>query len=68
MAMQIRKQVFKMLQQVLAIQEAPKYFDATDALAVAVCHHYQTSNAISKITKGFKGWDDFIKKNPARLK
>ena len=63
-----KEQVFKMLQQVLAIKEAPQYFDATDALAVAVCHHYQTSNAITKITKGFKGWDDFIKKNPARLK
>lgn len=62
-----KEQIFKMLQRLLAFKETPKYFDATDALAVAVCHHYQTSSPISKITKGFKGWDDYITKNPGRV-
>jgi crossover junction endodeoxyribonuclease RuvC len=62
-----KTQVWKMLQQLLIIKEEPKYFDATDALAIAVCHHLQISSVIAKSGKGFNGWDDFLKKNPARL-
>jgi crossover junction endodeoxyribonuclease RuvC len=62
-----KDQVWKMLQRILDIEEKPQYFDATDALAVAVCHHYQTSSAFSKTTKGFKGWSDFIAKNAERI-
>lgn len=63
-----KEQVWKMLQRVLSIEEKPQYFDATDALAVAMCHHYQTSNAIFSKTKVLKGWEDFIAKNPSRIK
>jgi len=62
-----KEQVWKMLQQTLSIEEKPQYFDATDALAVALCHHYQTSSAVSKIAKGFKGWEDFLAKNQNRI-
>jgi len=62
-----KEQVWKMLQQVLRIEEQPQYFDATDALAVAMCHHYQTSSPVQKTTKGFKGWEDFIAKNNDRI-
>src|SRR3954471_21038923 len=61
-----KEQVWKMLQQILNIKEQPQYFDATDALAVAICHHYQTSSVVAKAEKGFKGWGDFIAKNPNR--
>jgi len=63
-----KEQIWKMLQQLLSIKEAPKYFDATDALAVAVCHHYQCNNVLLTAGKGVKGWDEFIKKNPGRIK
>ena len=63
-----KEQVMKMLQSLLQFKETPKQFDATDALAVALCHHYQSSSVLSKAGKGLKGWDDFIKKNPERLK
>jgi crossover junction endodeoxyribonuclease RuvC len=63
-----KEQVWKMLQQVLKIEEQPEYFDATDALAVALCHHYQTSSPLTKDTKNFKGWEDFIAKNTERIK
>ncbi|HWB24458.1 MAG TPA: crossover junction endodeoxyribonuclease RuvC [Chitinophagaceae bacterium] len=63
-----KEQVWKMLQRVLQLQEKPHYFDATDALAVALCHHYQTSSPLYKKDKGFKGWDDFVAKNEHRLK
>ncbi|MBS1578822.1 MAG: crossover junction endodeoxyribonuclease RuvC [Bacteroidetes bacterium] len=62
-----KEQVWKMLQQILLIEEKPQYFDATDALAVALCHHYQSSSPLAKLGKGFKDWDDFIKKNPNRI-
>jgi crossover junction endodeoxyribonuclease RuvC len=63
-----KEQVWKMLQRILNIEEKPQYFDATDALAVALCHHYQTSSLLNVTGKSFKGWDDFIKKNPDKIK
>lgn len=62
-----KDQVWKMLQRILNIEEKPQYFDATDALAVALCHCYQTSNVLNTATKGFKGWDDFIKQNADKI-
>lgn len=59
-----KEQVAKMLMTLLAIKELPKLFDATDALAVAVCHHFQKGNEKSKA----KSWDAFLKDNPTRLK
>ena len=63
-----KQQVWKMLQQMLTLKEKPKYFDATDAIAVAICHHFQCSSPIGKMTKGLSGWEDFIRKNPGRIK
>ncbi len=62
-----KEQVWKMLRQLLSLEEQPHSYDATDALAVAVCHHFQTSSIIGKSSKGLKGWDEFIKKNPSRV-
>lgn len=62
-----KEQVWKMLQQLLSLKEAPAYFDATDALAVAVCHHFQDRPAI-KVKNPVKNWQDFISKNPSRLR
>ena len=62
-----KEQVWKMLQRVLNIEEEPKYFDATDALAVALCHHYQTTSVLAGSAKSFKGWDDFLAKNSHRI-
>jgi crossover junction endodeoxyribonuclease RuvC len=62
-----KQQVLKMLQRLIAFEENPKYFDATDALAVAVCHHFQGNSLLkNKIPKG-NGWKDFLIKNPGRV-
>ncbi len=63
-----KEQVFKMLQRILSFEERPKYYDATDALAVAVCHHFQQSSLVSVNNKKLNGWEDFIKNNPGRVK
>lgn len=64
-------QVLKMLQRIVSFEEDPKYFDATDALAVAVCHHFQGNIQASngnRTTKKLNGWKDFLTQNPGRLK
>lgn len=60
-------QVWKMLRQLLSLKEEQHSYDATDALAVAVCHHFQTNTVLAKGAKGLKGWDEFVKKNPGRV-
>ena len=59
-----KEQVAKMLMQVFQIKELPKLLDATDALAVALCHHFQKGQ--SKLKS--KSWVGFVKENPARIK
>lgn len=58
-----KEQVARMLMSLFTIKELPKLLDATDALAVAVCHHYQ--KAVVK-TKAIS-WEGFVKENPGRL-
>ena len=62
-----KEQVFKMLQSLIKLTEEPKYLDATDALAVALCHHYATSSAIQIQKKSFNGWKDFVAANHAKI-
>jgi len=42
----------------------PKLLDASDAVAVAVCHHYQNGFVKSKT----KSWSSFIKENPEKVR
>ncbi|MCW5910718.1 MAG: crossover junction endodeoxyribonuclease RuvC [Cyclobacteriaceae bacterium] len=58
-----KEQVAKMLMQIFNIKEMPKLLDASDALAVAVCHHYQQGTIKIKA----KSWDNFLKANPGRI-
>ncbi|MBL4715712.1 MAG: crossover junction endodeoxyribonuclease RuvC [Bacteroidia bacterium] len=60
-----KEQVALMLKNLLKFQEIPKHLGATDGLAVAVCHHFQsnTFNASGKYT----GWKSFIKENEDRV-
>ncbi len=59
-----KEQVAKMLMSLLNIKELPKLLDATDALAVALCHHYQNGETVAKK----KSWEAFVTDNPKRLK
>ncbi len=63
-----KTQVLSMLQRMLDFRESPQYLDATDALAVAVCHHFQNNSMMSQKTKQLNGWKDFIQKHPGRIK
>ena len=59
-----KEQVAAMLQTLLNIKELPKMLDATDALAVAVCHHFQNGQAQTRSAS----WKSFISENPGRVK
>ncbi|MBO9152446.1 crossover junction endodeoxyribonuclease RuvC [Chitinophaga sp. GCM10012297] len=61
-----KEQVWQMLQRILSFSEQPEYLDATDALAVAVCHHFQETSPLPAAGKS-KGWDKFLQQHPERL-
>lgn len=63
-----KQQVMKMLQRILNFTDEPKYLDAADALAVAVCHHFQDNVLLNGTAKKMNGWKDFLLKNPARIR
>ena len=61
-----KEQVAKMLQSTLGLKELPKNLDATDGLAAAVCHFYNTGTITGG--KSYTGWDAFVKQNEKRIK
>jgi crossover junction endodeoxyribonuclease RuvC len=64
-----KDQVWKMLQTILTLQDTViSNHDISDALAVAVCHHYQERLVKKDTGSKVKGWEDFIKANPGRVK
>jgi crossover junction endodeoxyribonuclease RuvC len=58
-----KEQVAAMLKTLLSIKNLPKDLDATDGLAAAVCHHFQSSKT-SGLGKSYTGWESFLKSNP----
>jgi crossover junction endodeoxyribonuclease RuvC len=63
-----KEQVAGMLQSILNFKELPKFLDATDGVAVALCHFYQSSNVAQGLSKQYKGWEAFVKENEERVK
>jgi len=74
-----KQQVWKMLQRMLGLETQLEAYDASDALAVAVCHHYHYQTAarvatgLSKKSSGSGRrnkpgtWEEFIRQNPGKL-
>ena len=67
-----KEQVAYMLQSILKQELQPEYLDATDAVAIAICHHYHANalpSAASKKKGAKKGaWSAFVSENPNRVK
>lgn len=61
-----KEQVSGMLEQLLGEDIDKRMLDASDAVAVAVCHAFQRN--VGGDGKSYKGWDDFVKQNPGRTK
>lgn len=62
-----KEQVSAMLEKTLDITVKAEHLDATDALAIALCHFYTTSNPLASL-KGKSSWEKFIKEHPDRVK
>ncbi len=62
-----KEQVAMMIQKTLKVELDPKYLDATDALAIALCHHYQMSSPLAAVG-GKTDWKKFLEDNPDRVK
>lgn len=62
-----KEQVKEMLRRELHLNEAemPELLDATDALAAALCHFYESSRP--QFDKGCCSWKEFIAKNPDKV-
>ena len=59
-----KEQVAAMLKTILNFKDMPKYLDATDGVAVAVCHFFQGDKPVQG--KSYNGWKNFVKDNPGR--
>jgi len=62
-----KEQVALIVEKTLGIEIASKFLDATDALAIAMCHYYQLTNPLVS-TKAATSWEKFIDSNPDRIK
>lgn len=67
-----KEQVAQMIMTLLSIQEQPKLLDASDALAVAVCHYFSKNSLKSTrktpAPKKSSGWGAYLKNNPGKIK
>jgi len=61
-----KEQVAHMLCRMLDLKPEKLQLDATDALSVALCHHYQAGQHLNRSKK--TGWKTFIRENPERVK
>ena len=71
-----KEQIWKMLNNIMRLKNTIHYFDASDALAVAVCHHFNAGNILTtkqktttkkKSTKKTSSWASFIQQHPDRV-
>lgn len=63
-----KEQVALLLQRMFNIEQVPSFLDATDALAVAVCHFNQSKTVGAQASHSRGSWESFIKNNPGRIK
>lgn len=61
-----KEQVAAMLQRLLGFENIPRYLDATDGLAAAVCHHFQNNYPGHSPEKKYSGWKAFLESNRER--
>lgn len=63
-----KEQVAKMVEIIGNIKLDAKMHDATDALGIAICHHFHNKNISSTLKGTKKGWGAFVTENPDRIK
>jgi len=69
-----KEQIWKMLNNIMRLKNTIKYFDASDALAVAVCHQFNDHALVlpkagskKKSSKKTSSWSAFVQQHPERV-
>lgn len=62
-----KEQVCLMSQKILGVSLEPGHFDATDALAIALCHYFHLKSPFPAASSS-SDWKKFIENNPDRVK
>lgn len=63
-----KEQVQFMITSVLKLTRTSKSFDASDALAVALCHYHRLGNGTPGArSSASRSWKEFVEKNPGRV-
>jgi crossover junction endodeoxyribonuclease RuvC len=62
-----KEQVAAMLLSILSLRELPSSTDATDAVAVAVCHHFSGTGGLGRSSAKTRDWGSFLRNNPERV-
>ena len=63
-----KEQVAMIVEKTLGIDIQPSFLDATDALAIALCHYYQISSPLAGAGSSSGSWEKFLATNPDRIK
>ncbi|PCJ64186.1 MAG: crossover junction endodeoxyribonuclease RuvC [Bacteroidetes bacterium] len=63
-----KEQVAGMVQALLKLEKNHSKLDATDAVAVAICHHFMYKPGASTSSESYGSWKSFVSKNPDKIK
>ena len=61
-----KEQVSIMIQKILGVTLENRFLDATDALALAMCHYYRMTDPLADV-KSSSDWKKFIEQNPDKV-
>ena len=62
-----KEQVAGMVQALLKLDKAHSKLDASDAVAVAICHHFMFKPGMAS-KESYGSWKSFVSKNPSKVK
>jgi len=63
-----KEQVAGMVKSLLKLETLHSKFDATDALAIAVCHHFNNKSGKQQSGEHYNSWQSYVAKNPEKTK
>ncbi len=63
-----KEQVAGMVKSLLNLETLHSKFDATDALAIAICHYFTYKPGQDHSGTHYNNWNSFINKNPNKIK
>lgn len=63
-----KEQVALIVERTLGIDIVSNWLDATDALAIAMCHFYQMTSPLAVAGASSSSWEKFVASNPDRVR